>query len=235
MWMYEYPEELTHYGVPGMKWGHRKAAKYAARVRTARTSAAEWEEMASAARAKGKIKRADKYTQNAQKDYADADKLQTKLDKKVTKKYSKVGINTGKSEYWRDKGDKAYESHERNAKVLDKTAKQLESEGKYLRAEAARKSADALRSRGANVRAEQYKVADAYLRRSNKLEQKASSFATAANTELGKNKINSILKSSSKKGYDRAKSTDEFQREREIHDRLGDEGYNAYNKIRGTR
>ena len=24
MWNYEYPEELEHYGVPGMKWGVRK-------------------------------------------------------------------------------------------------------------------------------------------------------------------------------------------------------------------
>lgn len=233
MYDYEHLDYLCHYGVKGMKWGHRRAQKFATKVRIARDSAKEWEEMAGYARAKGKTKRADKYMQNAKDDRADADKMQAKLDKKVEKKYSKAGVSKGKADYWREKGDKAYESHERNAKVLDKAAKQLESEGKYIRAEAARKSAEALRARGENVRAGHRATGESYLKRSNKLTQKASDFASAANTNLGKSKIDSILKNSSSKGYNRAKAGDEYQTEREMHDRLGDRGYDVYNKVRG--
>lgn len=72
--------ELCHYGVKGMKWGVRRAAKYADKARNARESAKEWKEIgaykADKLRAAGKNKKADrvtaKYNKYAAKDRADA-------------------------------------------------------------------------------------------------------------------------------------------------------------------
>ena len=65
--------ELKHFGVKGMKWGRRKAkTDYTAQARTARESAAEWDEMAKYAEQRGKTKKAAKYRANAAKDRADA-------------------------------------------------------------------------------------------------------------------------------------------------------------------
>ena len=225
--------ELYHYGVPGMKWGVRRASKLQQKATTARASAKEWEEMAKYAMSKGKAKRAEKYRRNAAEDMADADKYQKKADRKVEKRYAKAGKAAGQAEYYRDKAAREYEKHESDAKVFDKAAKQYDSKGQLFRAEAARKAAQALRARGANIRDGHINTADSYLRRSGKLNAKASDFATKTSIGIGKKKIDSILKSSKKKGYDQAKSADEFQRERELEDKLGERRYAAYNKLRG--
>lgn len=53
-------DELYHYGIPGMKLGHRKQ-KLIDNANISRESAKEWNEMAKYAMAKGKTKRAAKY------------------------------------------------------------------------------------------------------------------------------------------------------------------------------
>ena len=65
--------ELYHYGIPGMKWGERKAYKYANKAKVSRESAKEWEQMAKDAERKGNIKKASKYRQYAKDDLRDAD------------------------------------------------------------------------------------------------------------------------------------------------------------------
>lgn len=224
---------LQHYGVPGMKWGVRRASKLQSKADVARTSASKWEAKAAKYTAKGRTKKAAKYTAKAEADRAVADKYQQKANKKVEKRYAKAGRLAGEAAYNRDKGDKAYESHQKNAKALDAMAKKYDKSGKIAKAELARRSADALRARGENVRAQYYETADSYLKRSDKLNKKASEFATTTNINIGKKKINSIITDSKQKGYDGAKAVDEFRKESAIESALGSKGYSVYNTIRG--
>lgn len=83
-------EELAHYGVPGMKWGRRKARIYSNKAKNARESAREWDEIgqhkADRANAKGKIDKAKKilakYSQRAKQDREDAAKYEAKAKQK---------------------------------------------------------------------------------------------------------------------------------------------------------
>lgn len=85
MWQYNYTNydapELYHYGVKGMRWGHRKAIeKYQRKARISSDSAKEWDEMADYAEQRGKTKRAAKYRKYAAEDRANAERY-TKVAK----------------------------------------------------------------------------------------------------------------------------------------------------------
>lgn len=95
--------ELRHYGVKGMKWGKRKAVRYAAKARTARESAQEWDEMARYAEQRGNVKKAAKYRANAAQDRVDAKEYERKATpkkkastgkKSVKKALKKTGAST---------------------------------------------------------------------------------------------------------------------------------------------
>lgn len=230
-----YPNELAHYGVKGMKWGVRRARKLQNKAGIARESAREWDEMAARARAKGRTAKADKYSANAKQDRADAGKYESKASRMAERRYKKAGKRAGMADYEREKGDRAYKSHDDNAKVMDKMAAKYEKSGNYIKAEAMRKSAAAVRARGENVRAGHYETANAYMKRSEHLNQKAESFASEAKVNVGKNKVNDIMKKARDEGYKNAKAWDDMEREDKIRDRFGDSGVDMYNKLHGKR
>ena len=112
---------LQHYGVLGMKWGHRKAQRASEKMhrksKIASDSAKEWDEMARYAKSKGNAKKAAKYAENAKKDRADAASL--------SKKASQQSY-TYKSRYAKKLEKKAATAKENgydNASELSKQAK----------------------------------------------------------------------------------------------------------------
>ena len=159
--------------------------------------------------------------------------VRNKRELKVEKRFARAGKNQGVSEYYRDQGKTAYKKHDENARVLEKTAKQYESHGSFIKAQIARKSAEAIRSRGANIKARNDAIADKYGKKAEKLNEKAKSYATKKRVDLGKKTINSILGDTSKKSYEKTRNRAEINRELEIREKLGDNGYDTYNKIRG--
>lgn len=152
---------------------------------------------------------------------------------RVERKYSSSGKAAGRAEYYKEKAKREYDKHENSAQVLDKTAKRLERQGGYLRAEVARKGAAALRARGANVKAENEAEAKRYVNKAAKLQTKASEYATKKRVDVGKQRINEIMKKS--KAYAKQQEADFEQRmkEQEIEDRFGESGVDTYRRIQG--
>lgn len=70
--------ELYHFGIPGMRWGHKKSLQYTNKAKTARASAREWDQMAKYAQEKGKIKKAEQYHKYAKDNRREAYKLDKK-------------------------------------------------------------------------------------------------------------------------------------------------------------
>ena len=161
------------------------------------------------------------------------EKRYAKLEKKVSKKYAKAGRKAGEAAYQRDKGDREYEQHKKAASAFDKAAKKYEKEGNYFKAEASRRASEAIKTRGENKRAERYEMADYYMKRSNKLKEKANTFATKKKVDMGKSKVDSILKQSKQKGYENAKDAEEFQKEMNVQRNFGDTGADIYRYAKG--
>ena len=160
-------------------------------------------------------------------------KRKARLEARTTRRFARVGKKLGAAEYERAKGAEAYKKHNDAAKVFDKAAKSYEAKGNYFKAEASRKAAAALRARGENVKRSRDEGAAYLEKRASKMQEKVSAYAHKKNVDLGKKKIDSILSASKQKGYDSRKRAEEAYNERNLRDKLGDNGYDAYNKIRG--
>lgn len=209
MWVYyDNNDYLAHYGVKGMKWGVRRASKLADRRDSARSTYSALDAKAKAALARGRTGKAARLSKKADEYKTEADKYQSKLSKKVESRYAKAGEAAGKARYHKELGDKAYKEYDTKAKALEKQAAYEDKHGKSLSALSLRESAATMRSRGAEARQAQMKIAKSYMEQNKKLSQKASDFATATRTQLGAKKVESILKQSSNKTYNRNKAYD---------------------------
>lgn len=248
---------LSHHGIKGQKWGVRrfqnedgsltaagkrrlgvnKVEKLQKKATNARTSANEWDEMAdhlSGKRStKRRIKKIDKYRQNAAEDRAVAEKYDKKVEQKIAKKYSTIGDHSGKARYELDKGENIMRTHEKNASSLEALAKKYDDSGSYGKAELMRRSAETIRARGENLKAEQIRIAERYMEKSNIANQKASALATATNVKLGKKKVDSIIAEADKDGYNWAKAVDEINKEVDRISLIGQTGNNVYKYATG--
>ena len=173
--------ELYHYGVPGMKWGRRKA----------------------------------------------------RLENRTSRRFARAGRIQGRAEYQRSRAAEIMRKHDSAAIALEKQAKAYDKQGGHIKAEIARKSAEAIRQRGVNAKANNDSEAARYEKKANKALEKANKYATKKNVDLGKKRVNSILNDAKKKGYESEKSIDEFDREQNLRNKLGDKNYERYNTVRG--
>lgn len=85
MWQYNYTDELCHYGVPGMKWGHRRVAKYIAKASTSRKSADEYDKKSKMAAQKGEKDNAKMFSNYANRARQDAEKYAKKAKERSAK------------------------------------------------------------------------------------------------------------------------------------------------------
>ena len=118
--MSQYDEELMHYGIPGMKWGHRKAVL--PQVSQSSTN----KKVANAAQAKQNMKAAKKAYKSANKAFNKAYRnsnswiLNSQFDKADYKKRQDVSLQAAQKA---EKSKQAYKKAKANYKMSDKIAK----------------------------------------------------------------------------------------------------------------
>ena len=150
MWQYNYSDELYHYGVKGMRWGHRKAS----RVSTDGSAKRAYD------MAKEKLRDAKARKQIANKQYDAAFYEGRKLknmfgegNRKTTNDLIKTAENAGRA-------DKAYKAAKAAAKAAKKMAKVEAKEVKKLYRESYMNGSSAVRKIWAKITAVDKDFAD---------------------------------------------------------------------------
>ncbi len=154
--------------------------------------------------------------------------------KRAESKYAKAGRAKGQADYERSKGAELFKKHESAANTLERASKAQTKKGYGITAVATQRSAEALRQRGARLKAEQDREAARLEKYSIRMTAKADAYATKKRVNLGKERIDAIMKKSRKEGFENAKWFDEQQKRRSIEERYGDNAVDAYDKLRGV-
>lgn len=156
-------------------------------------------------------------------------KRYAKMERKLEKKVAKVGSAQGKADYYRGRANEVQGKYNKVASALDAQANKANNRAV---AEAARRSANITRYKGQEARKEYDRMADAQMRNAARSQQKVDTYATKKRVDLGKERVDSILKESRKKGYDTAKGLDDAGRDMQLREALGDVGYDRYQTLK---
>lgn len=138
-----------------------------------------------------------------------AEKRAARATRKVEKKLTRAGQLEGAARYVTNSAEKRARVETRNARHNQKVADRYASEGKKIRAAIGRWAANASRESAKQIRAQAREDAQRYIEQSNRYRQKASKIATKKNVSLGQDRVNAILKRSSREGYQNEKEFDE--------------------------
>lgn len=138
-----------------------------------------------------------------------AEKRAARATRKVEKKLTRAGQLEGAARYVTNSAEKKARVEIRNAKNNEKVANQYASEGKRIRAGIARWAANESRKSAKEIRSQAREDAKVYLEKSKHYRQKASKIATKKNVSLGQDRVNDILKRSSREGYQNEKMFDQ--------------------------
>ena len=132
--------------------------------------------------------------------------------KKAEKLYKKVGKQRGIGDYWKDQGTESARKYKSAAAILEAKAKQYEAKGKVVKAEASRQAAKKLNVKAADARRKYDETALQYYNKASRIEDKVSKYATKKRVDIGKDRVDSILKSSKLKSYNETKSWEDSKK-----------------------
>lgn len=138
-----------------------------------------------------------------------AKKREARSTRKVERTLAKSGRLEGAARYTKNAAERRARVEMKNAKHNEQVANRYASEGKKVRASISRWAANASRESAAEIRKQAREDAKLYIEKSKAYKDKASKIATKKNVSLGKSRVDEILKSSSREGYEAQRIVDE--------------------------
>lgn len=130
-----------------------------------------------------------------------AEKRAARATKKVEKNLTRSGAEAGRARYIQQQANRKAREELRVAKQNEATAKKYAAEGKKIRSGIARYVSNLGKQSAKEIRQQGIEDAKFYLERSERYKEKASKIATKKNVSLGENRVNQLLRSGRKSGY----------------------------------